>query len=123
MELTWQMNNQPSFFIAHLYGEHMIKVSIFWVSKIFQKNENLVQLPFTQKFYQKISRSVYDSIFIDTAMDLLIKSFAKTKAKLEQEKRNFQIAKDKLASNNEESRRNSLVLPQHSSGFECSNMK
>ena len=66
------MNNQPSFFIAHLYGEHMIKVSIFWVSKIFQKNENLVQLPFTQKFYQKISRSVYDSIFIDTALELLI---------------------------------------------------
>lgn len=49
-----------------------VAIQFFWVSKIFQENENLVQLPFTQKFYQKISRSVYDSIFIDTAMDLLI---------------------------------------------------
>ena len=64
---------------------------------MFQNNEYLLQLSFTQKFYQKTSWSVYDLIFIDTAMALIIESFAKTNKKLEKAKLNLQRPKEKFA--------------------------
>ena len=77
---------------------------------MFQNRENLLQLPFTQKLYQKTSRSVYDLIFIDSALSVLINwKFYKNKEKLEQAKLNLQRAKQSSVSDNEKLWINSLL--------------
>ena len=77
---------------------------------MFQNRENLLQLPFTQKLYQKTSRSAYDLIFIDSALSVLINwKFYKNKEKLEQAKLNLQRAKQSSVSDNEKLWINSLL--------------
>ena len=78
------MNDHPSILSSHALMERTYhkefhfrsrcgKVAIqFQFNSMFQKNENLLLLPFTQKSYQKTSPSVHDLIFTDTAIDLLI---------------------------------------------------
>ena len=77
---------------------------------MFQNRENLLQLPFTQKLYQKTSRSAYDLIFIDSALSVLINwKFYKNKEKLEQAKLNLQRAKQSSVLDNEKLWINSLL--------------
>ena len=77
---------------------------------MFQNREHLLQLRFTQKLYQKTSRSVYDLIFIDSVLRVLINwKFYKNKEKLEQAKLNLQRAKQNSVSDNEKLWMNSLL--------------